>query len=277
MNKKSLLKKYLQISDFYGKPFPYSLFLELGFNKDNIPKEYKLFKDYIFSKDIKKFQAYRLNKSYCFETQYKTKLAKNYLFTLYLLPFVYMIGISGSVAMKTPNKEDDIDIFILCDQQSLWLTRLIDFIFYTIIGKRRTHILKNKKLENKLCINKYQSLQRLQINEKDIYTALQIISISPIWGKKLKNQMLDSNKWVTKYYSNLSKQSLSVDLLFILKRTTTILLYPILIPTNLIAKILQINILKKNSPDSYHYDNYTIETYSKIQSNKLKTILNKES
>lgn len=276
MNKKALLKKYLLISNFYKKPFPYSLLKELGFSKSDIPASYMVRRDYVFNKDYNNSQIKQLTQSYKSETRNKKKLAQIFLFPLYILPFVYMIGISGSVAMETPEKKDDIDIYIICDHHALWLTRIIDFVFYTVIGKRRTHILKNKKLENKFCINKYQSLKNLHSSEKDIYTALQILSIIPIWGKSIKRQLLGSNRWIAKYSPRFRQQFKHFNLLHITKRALTTLLYPIIIPVNLVAKLIQINLLKKNPPDSYHFDSFTIETYNKKQSNKLKAILNKD-
>ena len=102
MNKKALLKKYLLISNFYKKPFPYSLLKELGFSKSDIPASYMVRRDYVFNKDYNNSQIKQLTQSYKSETRNKKKLAQIFLFPLYILPFVYMIGISGSVAMETP-------------------------------------------------------------------------------------------------------------------------------------------------------------------------------
>ena len=97
-----------------------------------------------------------------------------------------------------------------------------------LLGKRRTHIIKNKKIKDKLCINKYLSIQALTIDEKNIYTALQIISITPIYGKGIYKRMLKQNAWITEFAPKFRFENNRFNLIFKIKQSIIIIFYPIL-------------------------------------------------
>lgn len=273
MDKKNLVKQYLLISDYFQKPFPYDLYQTLGFNKKNIPQNYFVQNGYILNKRTKISNAEEALNLYKKETKRKLRIAKIYLLLLYFFPFVYMIGISGSIAMKTAIEDDDIDVFIICDKHCMWLTRNLDFLIYTLLGRRRTNILKNNTVQNKLCINKYITEQNLKIKTKDIFTALQIFSLKPIYGKNLYHKMLQENNWIYKHSNTTLTNNFQPDLIFILKKIFTFLFLPALWICNLISKFIQVKILEKNHESSYYFSSQTIETYPRTLKKDIQNYL----
>ena len=73
---------------------------------------------------------------------------KEYFIFLDILKF---IGISGSIAAGNVDKDDDIDLFIVVKDHTLWLYRFI--LFIRLRRNRHIRTVSSIDVKNKFCIN----------------------------------------------------------------------------------------------------------------------------
>jgi hypothetical protein len=120
------------------------------------------------------------------------KKAKKQARILAWLPFIQCICISGSLSKFYMDKESDIDYFIIVDEKRLWLTR---FIFSCIIK-----LLKLAGMEKRFCPNYIITNTNLEINNRNIYTAMEIATLLPVYNHEGYERFLKSNDWVRSYF-----------------------------------------------------------------------------
>lgn len=132
---------------------------------------------------------------------------------LSVLSAVKMIGITGSLAMSNAKKDSDIDLIIITKSGRLWSTRLMAYLLFKLanISVRKPGELNQK---NKLCLNIWldESNMTWPINERNVYTAHEILQIIPILNRgKIYEKFLYKNKWALKYWPNaqIIKKSLN--------------------------------------------------------------------
>lgn len=127
------------------------------------------------------------------EQAYKAlKGAKKQARLLSWLPFIKCICISGSLSKYYMDKESDIDYFIIVDEKRLWITR---FIFSFIIK-----LLKLCRMEKRFCPNYIITNTNLEIRNKNIYTAMEVVTLIPVYNQESYEMFLDANDWVRSYF-----------------------------------------------------------------------------
>jgi len=133
----------------------------------------------------------------------KIKFAKKIIQKISLIPTVYFIGISGALAMKNSNKDDDIDLFVITAKNSVWTTRFIIVIILNLLKVYRKR--SNKNVSNKICLNMLidDSALAFPKNRNDLYTAHEIAQIIPVFNKnKTYEKFLNSNIWINNFLPN---------------------------------------------------------------------------
>ncbi|MBN1374386.1 hypothetical protein JW962_03595 [Candidatus Dojkabacteria bacterium] len=255
---KNLLTRYLRISEYFKKPLSYSFVKLINAPKSAIPKTHKLINGYIVLNET------TLPSNLPELTKTKVKIAKRLLFLLWLFPFVKMIALSGSVAAKTPAPDDDIDVIIITDPKALWLTRILDHLIYRFLRVRRVSTTPKGKENNLLCINTYLADNNLVLRNKDIFSAFQLLSITPLYGKNTYQDLISSNSWLEDFiYGKLtignSSRKTSLGELF--RNLFTLPLLPAIWVLEPIAKYIQQKSFAKHHKSLYFYNNHVIETY----------------
>jgi len=137
----------------------------------------------------------------------KISIAQKNISNLIIKDFVQFIGISGSVGAGISQEFDDIDIFIVLKDHTVWLYRLV--IWLKNLNKknirRRTILPLNldKKIRNnlafrdKLCINYLIEESSLNRIEKNIFNLHEIHSLIPIYNTQYKNHLMSiCSSWV---------------------------------------------------------------------------------
>lgn len=133
----------------------------------------------------------------------KILIAKNVCKILSKVPTIEFVGISGSLALMNAKNEADIDIFVICKKNSLWLTRLIIMIIFQLKNVRRKRNLREEK--DKICLNMIIDNVHLEFpkNRWDIYTAHEIIQMKPIFSRESAYEnFLKTNNWIKRYLPN---------------------------------------------------------------------------
>jgi predicted nucleotidyltransferase len=132
--------------------------------------------------------------------------AKKYLLLFKLIPWIKMVGITGSIAGGTPRYDDDIDLLIITDSNRLWLTRLLLTLSLNLLGKRRKPQADPRRVNNKFCLNMWLSSENLVEKHQDIYTANELARIIPILDRQyMYKTYLQANSWMTKFLPNFNQ------------------------------------------------------------------------
>jgi hypothetical protein len=135
----------------------------------------------------------------------KLELAKKIINKISFIPMVKLIGISGALSMKNCDEDDDIDLFVITDKNSVWITRLFLVILLTFLGVYRNRQSKNHT--NKICLNMILDKNHISFDEKnrDLYTAHEIVQLLPVYNKeKVYERFIGENLWVKNYIPNFT-------------------------------------------------------------------------
>jgi len=119
------------------------------------------------------------------------KIAHRAAMILSGFPYVKGLAISGSLSKNYSTKKTDIDFFIITASNRLWIARTLMHLY-----KKFTFIIGR---QHWFCMNYYVDEAGLEIEEKNIYTAIEIATLLPMrGGESLSNFML-ANAWTKKY------------------------------------------------------------------------------
>lgn len=122
---------------------------------------------------------------------------------LRLIPWVKMVGISGSLALSASKKEDDIDLFIITDKHRIWISRFLLILLTSAIGLRRSRREKKLSAAGKICINLILERSNLAQKKRNIYVAHEVLQMRPLWQKQqIYSDFLHANSWAFKYLPN---------------------------------------------------------------------------
>jgi len=136
-------------------------------------------------------------------SQEKMKIAQRLVGRLKLIPWLRMIGLSGTLAMENSDANDDIDFLIIASSGRLWLTRFFLILLLELFGTRRKPGQLGAK--NKICPNIFLDEETLEIpkNQRNLFTAHEICQIKVLWEKKgMFEKFLNENCWVENFLAN---------------------------------------------------------------------------
>lgn len=113
-------------------------------------------------------------------------------------PFVRAILLSGSISKGFMEKDSDVDYFIITKPGRLWVTKLFLTIF------KKIFLLNSRKV---FCINYYIDYNHLEIEEKNVFTAIEITTLIPVFGRKYYDEFYEKNIWIKNYFPNFPKRN----------------------------------------------------------------------
>jgi predicted nucleotidyltransferase len=122
------------------------------------------------------------------------KVAEQIGALLIKFPYVRGIAISGSLSKNYADDDSDIDLFIITAKNRLWIARSIMHAF------KKLTFLFNK--QDYFCMNYYIDEQQLEIAEKTIYTAIEVVTLIPLQGDALFERFYAANAWTRNYLPN---------------------------------------------------------------------------
>jgi hypothetical protein len=106
----------------------------------------------------------------------KFEIAEKAARWLRFVPFVRMIALTGTLAMKNCERNSDIDFFVVFEKGRIFTGRLLVTLIVHILGKRRY----GKKITNRICLNYFITTGRLEIQRQDLFAANEYSFIYPI-------------------------------------------------------------------------------------------------
>ena len=113
---------------------------------------------------------------------------------IFCFPFVRFVGISGSLSKGFALPDSDFDFFILTSGNRLWICRTILHVF-----KKITFLFG---MEHKFCMNYFIDVAHLQLEEKNIFTAIELSSLLPVSGSAAYEHLMMQNDWVKDFLPN---------------------------------------------------------------------------
>lgn len=132
----------------------------------------------------------------------KLNLGVRYANLLGIIPGVMLVALTGSVSMENASENDDIDIFIITKKNMLWICRFLAVFMTKIFGIKREY--KSKISKNKLCLNMFLDESAMEMSEKNLYTAHEIVQMKVCYNKSnTYKKLYDKNPWIKKYFPNL--------------------------------------------------------------------------
>lgn len=114
-------------------------------------------------------------------------------------PFVRSVCISGSMSKGYMGDDADLDFFIITQPGRLWVARTL-LIFY-----KKVFLLNSRKF---FCINYLVDTQHLEIEEKNRFTATEIITLINVYGSEQFQDFVTSNRWAFDSFPNSSPNRL---------------------------------------------------------------------
>lgn len=120
------------------------------------------------------------------------RIARRQAALLSWFPFIKCICISGSLSKYYMDHDSDIDYFIIASKQRLWLTKLL----MSAIVKT----LELPGMKKYFCPNYIITENNLQIADRNIFTAMEIITLVPLYNKQQYQKFLEANQWIRDYF-----------------------------------------------------------------------------
>ena len=104
---------------------------------------------------------------------------------LSLFPFVRFVGISGSLSKGYADEHTDFDFFIITASNTLWICRTL-----LHVAKKLSFLVGR---QHWLCMNYFMDEQRLEIEEQNIFTRIELSTLIPVYNQKLYKLLLLKN------------------------------------------------------------------------------------
>jgi len=130
----------------------------------------------------------------------KLKTARKVSSLISRFPFIRGILLSGSISKGFMEKDSDIDYFVITHPNRVWFSRLMLMLF------KKIFLLNSRKM---FCINYFVDSENLEIEEQNIFTATEIVTLLPTFGKNIYEEFYERNFWIRQFYPNFPKRDTS--------------------------------------------------------------------
>lgn len=172
------------------------------------------------------------------ESRLKINIARETCRLLSLIPWLKLIGISGSLSMMNAKKADDIDLFIVTEKHALWIVR---FMVNMVLILRKIKRSRNDSYGiNLVCPNMFVAVDNLCLprEKHNLFSAHEVAQVKVLLNRDQTYELfMKANVWVKaclpnlKTVSNTRKNSNNISFL--------------LVPLNLIFYFLQFMYMKR--------------------------------
>ncbi|MBK9097273.1 MAG: hypothetical protein IPM14_03955 [bacterium] len=115
-------------------------------------------------------------------------------------PFIRGIMLSGSISKGYMEEDSDIDYFVVTHPNRVWFTRLMLMLF------KKVFLFNSRK---NFCINYFVDNENLEIHEKNVFTATEVVTLLPTFGKECYENFYEQNQWIKEFFPNFPKRDTS--------------------------------------------------------------------
>lgn len=148
----------------------------------------------------------RLRKQRKAISEKKRDIARAVIRRLCVIPTIDLIGISGGLSMNNVSEEDDIDLFFICQPNTIWSTRLYVIFLLSLLGRRR--VFGNTYERDLVCPNMFivHTKLRLPVYERNLYAAHEVLQMEPVYARgDTYFRFIQENEWTAKVLPNAWK------------------------------------------------------------------------
>jgi hypothetical protein len=110
-------------------------------------------------------------------------------------PYVESVSLSGGLSKGYYDDDGDFDFFIITKTKRLWIARTLLILY------KKVFLRNNKK---HFCVNYFISDQHLEIHEKNIFTATELMTLIPVTGSAIFQKFMMHNTWPKSYLPNVT-------------------------------------------------------------------------
>ena len=125
----------------------------------------------------------------------KLKRMKRLARLIACVPYVRMLGATGSLSMKHGSLGSDWDMFVVLRSGKMWIGRTLLTVFLQLIGKRR----HGRSVNNRACLNYFVTDDNLEIATKDLFSANEYRFLIPLISLSLFQKFEARNIWIRRY------------------------------------------------------------------------------
>ncbi len=114
-------------------------------------------------------------------------------------PFIRAVLVSGSLSKYCMKADSDIDFFLITEPGRLWLARTLLVVF------KKIFLFDSHKY---FCVNYFIDTEHLEIEDKNLFTAVETATLLPLYGREWCQKFGNSNAWVRRYLPHFPPRSL---------------------------------------------------------------------
>lgn len=120
--------------------------------------------------------------------------AKRYGKLISKFPFILGVSISGSLSKGLLKEDGDYDFFLIVKRKRIWIAKLLLKLYKVVfLGNSYEYF----------CINYLISDENLEIDEKNVFTATELLTVIPVAGNlDLFKSLYEANVWVARFLPN---------------------------------------------------------------------------
>lgn len=125
------------------------------------------------------------------------KIARRMSRLIAAFPYVRAVFVSGSLSKHHVSADGDIDYFIITRPGRLWLARTLLVLF------KKLFLFNSHKY---FCVNYFIDEAHLEIEEKNLYTAMEVVTLLPMYGSDFYDNFCHANEWAYGFYPHYPKR-----------------------------------------------------------------------
>lgn len=108
-------------------------------------------------------------------------------------PYIRGVFVSGSLSKHCMSPDSDLDFFLVTEPGRLWLARTL-LVFF-----KKIFLLNSHKY---FCVNYFVDTTHLEIEEKNLFTSTEIVTLLPMYGQEWYLAFCSANRWAWEQYPN---------------------------------------------------------------------------
>jgi hypothetical protein len=146
---------------------------------------------YIYVKPNKHYIELRKEKEEISKKMWKAARIVTHLIKRF--PYVRAVLVTGSLSKNSSNKKSDLDFMIITKKDRLWISRMLLMMF------KKLFLFNSYKY---FCINYFITEDNLEIEDKNIFSATEIVYIKSTYNEPLMYKFIQANTWIKDYFPN---------------------------------------------------------------------------
>lgn len=113
-------------------------------------------------------------------------------------PYVRGVAVSGTLSKGVMKETDDLDYLVFTEPDRVWLCRLL------LMGFKKLFLFNS---HHRFCINYLLASDRLEIPDRDVFTATEIAWLLPTVNPSIYGRFIEANSWVGDHFPNWRPRS----------------------------------------------------------------------